>query len=82
MSFFMGAQSFVTGVERLDDGALKVYVGQRGRNVYTIIDDERDAREVERAWSDRSAHVLIPTPPPECLYRDPPPLPLEEGHSE
>ena len=63
-------QSFVTGVLRLSDGTLKVYVGQRGLGIYTLIYDDAAAREVEHAWADQSCHVLIPTPPSSCLYSD------------
>jgi hypothetical protein len=65
-------QSFVTGVERLVDGTLKVYVGQRSLGLYTIIHDEDAAREVERAWGNPGHHVLIPSPPADCIFSDGP----------
>lgn len=63
-----GRQSIVSGVEETDDRLLKVYLGQRGRNVYTLVEPGDEAEQVKRAWGDPSCHVFVPTPPDDCIY--------------
>lgn len=65
-----GTSTLVTGVEPGPGDSLKVYVGARFRGIYFLVDDPAEKERVERAWSDRSAHVVIETPPAEILRRD------------
>jgi hypothetical protein len=69
----MGA-ALLTGVERDDDGALKLYVGPRYHWLYTVIEAGENADAIERAWNGmRNAHFFVrPAPSSEHLFCDKP----------
>lgn len=78
MSFagFGGDATMVTGVEDMDDGALKVYVGPRYNGIYCIVDDEEGKAAVRRAWG-QGGHVFTAMPPADALFQDEKPLQAE-----
>jgi hypothetical protein len=67
----MIGQTFVVGLEDEPGGMLRVYVGHRYKGIYALVDaaHAEAQRALRNAWG-RGGHVLIPCPPPECLYRD------------
>ena len=65
----LGNSVLVTGLAEEEDGALRVYVGPRYRNVYTVIEDSPEADEVRKAWA-QVTHVFITKPPDDALYVD------------
>jgi hypothetical protein len=65
-----GDAALVVGVERDDEGDLKVYLGARYRGVYVPIAAGDDADRIERAWASVSAHLwLTPVPSELCCDR-------------
>ena len=72
-SIMFGRNTMMVGLEEMDDGALKVYVGARWKNIYMILDDEAEKDKARRAWS-YGGHVFMPVPAPEQLFYDAPPL--------
>ncbi len=63
-------KSLVVGVEDTDDGLLKVYLGARWKNIYTLVEPGDEANEVRRLWANPTQHVLVPTPPADCIYEE------------
>lgn len=61
--------ALLVGVEREDDGALRLYVGVRYRGIYAVIEPGEDADRIEAAWG--GGHLWV-TPIPTSLYCDKP----------
>jgi hypothetical protein len=64
-----GTQTYLVGVEDGPHGSLKVYFDHRSRGLYALIFDEAVKADVRDAWAG-VRQVLMPTPPPECLFLD------------
>lgn len=64
-----GDSTLIVGLGECADGALKVYVGSRGRGVYVVVTDEAEKVRVRRAWAaSYNGHLFMATPPREALY--------------
>lgn len=66
-----GKAAIVTGLQDEPDGALRVYIGARYKQIFVVIrpdtDEGQEAQRVLRqAWA-TGGHVLIPLPDPEAM---------------
>ena len=64
----LGNATLMVGIGEDTPEGLKVYIGHRCKNTYVLVTDEDAKEECRRAWSDVSVHVILPLPPPECVY--------------
>lgn len=63
----------VVGVETLDDGSAKVYIGARYQCIYALVEDPEEAANIQRQWdSSFMGHLLMEKPPDDCLGCDKP----------
>lgn len=65
----LGTHTFVVGVEDQEDGALRVYVGERRLGLYVLVEDEAPQAEVRRAWA-TADRLTMPKPPQDCLHSE------------
>lgn len=64
-------QVLVVGVETQEDGSAKVYIDARWKGLYALIEDPKEAANVQRQWdANFMGHLYMDKPPDDCLRID------------
>lgn len=59
----------LVGIEDQDDGGLRLYLTHRARGVYALVYDEDVKADARAKWRG-GQRVLVPTPPPDCVFKE------------